>query len=286
MLAWQINECSTGRVVWFSVCLSTHLVRPDLDPTFTNLLTLWPSTDSLSIEPAWFCLWSEDNIRHTELSPTFRWTHRLSGSASESSETLWGGSVSLSLAQGMLLMGLQIWLRDEFMYWIRRTWRGCGLGRGVQCDEEAQGWQEDGMLECGYSSRNLLLDQQSTPWTASYSQKDRARGVWDMGTVIKIQYRSVQNDSNVRGNPSKNGWAVAALDTSVWLMLSSNYLYTKQVLCICWAYGDLLVITGLWAPGWDLEMASGFVAGRFYRNEAMEEKKHWPLSGKGFISRV
>lgn len=90
MLAWQTNECSTGRVVWFSVCLSIHLVRPDLDPTFTNLLTLWPSADYLTTEPAWFYLGNEDNISLTELSSTFRRMHRPSSSASESSETLLG----------------------------------------------------------------------------------------------------------------------------------------------------------------------------------------------------
>lgn len=161
MLAWQINECSTGRVVWFSVCLSIHVVRPDLDPTFTNLLTLWPSADYLTIEPAWFYLCNEDNISHTELSSTFRWMHHLSSSASESSETLLGWQCFPSpWHQGSLLGGTSD-LTEGWVHVLDQanlTSSRRGLGRGVQCDEEAQGWQGDGMLECGCSSRNLLLD--------------------------------------------------------------------------------------------------------------------------------
>lgn len=151
MLTVQINEYST-EVIWqiyLSVSALVYLVRPDLDPSFTKLLTdLWQIIWPLSLSN--FYLWNKGStsvmqscLKLQLLIPLKMWHCALAISTHSQH--------SPSLAQDMVLwMGPQIWWESEFMPCIKWTWYrhrspacwgSSGLGGGWDFRVWLQQWE-------------------------------------------------------------------------------------------------------------------------------------------------
>lgn len=157
-----MQHWKSGLVLCLSVCLFTF--SQTWFGSYFCQFTDFVAFDRLSDH--WACMVLSVKWGHAQ--PYRVVIHRLSSSASESPETLLGWQCFPSpwhkasdLTEGV------------FVYWIRWPWQGRGLDRGVQYDEEAQGWQEGWVVRVGIfwtssqHSGQLFTEGQGT-WCVRY----------------------------------------------------------------------------------------------------------------------